>query len=144
MVIPGVHSLVEQAHLDIYRCFCGLGIHGTACALVPGGVRLDLALRTCCSKNLAAANPRGLVGLREVHERAEVEGYFQNGVCNDLGCLVHDALDVHVTRQTVGIGEGHRLDSDGVIVFVICEVLTMTLPLVPEPTGPHMNLLPHL
>ena len=133
-MVPGVHSLVEQVHLDVSRCLWGFGIHSTARAFVPGGVRFDLALRTRCSENLAAANPRGLVCLREVHERVEVKGHFQDGIGNDFRCLVHVALDGHITRHAVGVGEGHRFDSDGVIIFVVCDILTMTLTLAPEPT----------
>ena len=135
----------EQVHLDVNRCLQGIAIHSTTRAFVPRGVRLDLALRTGCSENLAAANPRGLVGLREVHECAEVKGHLQDGVGNDFRCLGHVTLDGHITRQAVCVGEGHRLDSDGmIIIFVICDVLTMTLTWAPEPTGPHMDLLPHL
>ena len=139
-MIPGVHSLVEQVHLDVHRCLQGIAIYSTTRAFVPGGVRWDLALRTGCSENLAAANPRGLVGLREVHECAEVKGHLQDGVGNEFRCLGHVALDGHITRQAAGVGEGHRL----MIIFVICDVLTMTLTWAPEPTGPHMDLLPHL
>ena len=112
-MIPGVHPLEEQVHLDVSRCLWSFCIHSTACALVPGGVRFDLALCARCSENLTAADPRGLVCLREVHERVEVKGHFQDGIGNDFRCLIHVALDGHISRQAVGVGEGHRFDSDG-------------------------------
>ena len=44
MMVPGVHTLVEQVHLDVDWCLCVATIRGSTSALVPGGVRLDLAL----------------------------------------------------------------------------------------------------
>ena len=65
--------------------------------------------------------------------------HLQKRISGDLGML-----DGHITRQAVGVGEGHRLNSDGVIIVVIRGVLTMTLIWAPGPTRPHMDLLPHL
>ena len=131
MVVPRVHSLVEQVHLDVNRCLWSFCIYSTTCTLVPRCVRFDLALGTRCPEDLTAGDPRGLAGLREVHECAEVKGHFQDGIGNDFWCLIHVALDGHVARQAVGVGEGHRFDSDGVIVLDVRDILTMALVFAP-------------
>ena len=127
MVVPVVHSLIEQVHLDVNRCLWSILVDGATCAFVPWCVRFDLALGACSSEYLTAADPRGLVCLREGHDRAEVKGHFQDGVGDDFRGLLHVALDGHVAGQAVGVGEGHRFDSDGVIVLGVCDVLTMAL-----------------
>ena len=105
MVVPGVHSLVEQVHLDVNGCFWSILVDSATCAFVPRCVRFDLALGTCSSEHLTAADPRGLICLREGHDRAEVKGHFQDGVGDDFRCLIHIALDGHVASQAVGVGE---------------------------------------
>ena len=131
MVVPHMHSLVEQVHLDVDRCFWSFCIDSTACTLVPRRICFDLALGARCPNDLAATDPRGLVGLREVHECVDVKGHFQDGIGNDFWCLIHVALDGHVARQAVSIGEGHRFDSDGVIVLDVRDILSMALVFTP-------------
>ena len=96
MVVPVVHALVEQVHLDVNRCLWCILVDCTTCAFVPRCVCLDLALGACSSEHLTATDPRGLACLCEGHDRAEVEGHFQDGVSDDFRGLLHVTLDGHV------------------------------------------------
>ena len=139
MVVPCVHPLIEQVHLDVRGGLRCILVNGATCALVPWCIRFDLALGARSSKHLTAANPRGLVRLREGRDHVEVEGYLQEGVGDDFRV----SLDGHVAGQAVGVGEGHRFDSDGVVVLGVGDVLTMALIFAAKLTRPYMNLLTH-
>ena len=139
MVVPCVHSLVEQVHLDVRGGLGRVLINCASCALVPWCVGLDLALGACGSKHLTAANPGGLVCLREGQDHMEVKGYLQESVGDDFGV----PLDGHVAGQAVGVGEGHRFDSDGVVVLSVGDVLTMALIVSAKSARPYVNLLTH-
>ena len=131
--------LIEQVHLDVRGGLGRILVNCATCALVPWCVRLDLALGTCSSKYLTAANPRGLVRLREGHDHMEVKGYLQESVGDDFGV----PLDGHVAGQAVGVGEGHRFDSEGVVVLGVGDVLTMALIVSAKSARPYVNLLTH-
>ena len=60
----------------------------------------------------------------------EVKGYLQEGAGDDFRV----SLDGHVAGQAVSVGEGHRFDSDGVVVLDVGDVLTMGLILAAEST----------
>ena len=139
VVVPGVHPLVEQVHLDVRGGLRCIFVDGAACTLVPWCICFDLALGARSSKHLTAANPRGLVRLCEGYDHVEVKGYLQEGASDDFRV----ALDGHVAGQAVGAGEGNRFDSDGVVILDVGDVLTMGLIFAAESTRPHMNLLTH-
>ena len=68
VVVPGVHPLVEQVHLDVRGGLRCIFVDGAACTLVPWCICFDLALGARSSKHLTAANPRGLVRLCEGYD----------------------------------------------------------------------------